>query len=204
MAAADSDSPLVRSAADLLEHWNHDFDNGSRAALLFESWAGKFAGPQFMGMENFINPWSIEDPFNTPNGIKDGARAVEMLAEAARDTIARYGSLDRPFGDVSRFHWGDTDLPGNGGFGNLGIFRVITWSPLQANQRTPLHGETYISVVEFSKPLKAMGLMSYGESSQPGSKHQSDELSLLSEKKLRPIWRTRTEVLEHAEDRKVF
>ena len=203
-AASTSDSPVVQGAVHLLETWDHSYDNDSRAALLFESWAGKFAGPQFLGMENYANPWSLRDPLNTPNGIKDRAQAVAMLEAATRETQTQFGALDRPFGDVSRFHWGDTNLPGNGGFGNMGIFRVITWSPLAHGERIPLHGETYISAVEFSKPVKAMGLMSYGESSQPASSHLGDELTLLSQKKLRPVWRARADVLEHAEDQMTF
>ena len=203
-AAADSDHPLVQKAVALLKDWDHFYNNDSRAALLFETWAGKFAGPQFLGTSNFTNTWTLSDPLNTPNGIKDPAKAVAMLEAAAQETIAKYGSLDRPFGEVSRFHLGTTNVPGNGGFGNIGIFRVITWSPLKNGERIPLHGETYISMIEFSKPMKAMGLMTYGESSQPGSKHMGDQLPLLSKKQLRLVWLTRAEVEQHMEDKKTF
>jgi acyl-homoserine-lactone acylase len=203
-AAANSDHPLVQEAAALLKGWDHAYDNDSRAALLFETWAGKFAGPQFLDTDNFTHPWGLSDPLNTPNGIKDPAKAVAMLEAAAQETIANYGSLDRAFGDVSRFHLGDTNVPGNGGFGNIGIFRVITWSALKNGERTPLHGETYISLIEFSKPMKAMGLLTYGESSQPGSRHSGDQLALLSKEQLRPIWLTRTEVEEHMEEKKSY
>ena len=203
-AAKHSDRPLVREAAALLEAWNHDYDKDSRAALLFETWAGMFAGPQFSDDGAFAAPWSLQDALATPKGIRDPAKAVDLLEEAARATIAAYGRLDRPFGDVSRFRLANTDVPGNGGFGNLGIFRVITWSPMHDGERTPVAGETYVSVVEFSTPVKAMGLLSYGESSQPGSTHRGDQLELLSQKKLRPIWLTRPEVDAHAEARRRF
>jgi acyl-homoserine-lactone acylase len=198
-AAADSTSPLVRSAAALLGSWNHEYNNDSRAALLFEAWAAKFSGSQFLGMDHFAQAWDLSDPLQTPRGIKDPQEAVTLLEAAARETIAAYGSLDRPFGDVSRFHLGDIDLPGNGGYGNLGIFRVITWGPMKQGQRTPVHGETYISLIEFSRPMKAMGLLAYGQSSQPGSKHRGDQLALLSKKQLRPIWLTRADIEQHKE-----
>jgi acyl-homoserine-lactone acylase len=67
-----------------------------------------------------------------------------------------------------------------------------------------LHGETYISMIEFSKPMKAMGLLTYGESSQYGSKHMGDQLDLLSKEQLRPIWLTRAEVERHSEAKKSF
>ena len=203
-AAANSNDPLVQKSTALLKGWDHYYNNDSRAALLFETWAGKFAGAQFLGLNNFTNTWTLSDPLNTPSGIKDPAKAVDMLKVAAQETIAKYGSLDRPFGEVSRFHWGTYNLPGNGGFGNIGIFRVITWSPLKDGERIPIHGETYISMIEFSKPMKAMGIMTYGQSSQPRSKHIGDQLPLLSEKKLRPIWLTRADVEHHKEQEKSF
>jgi acyl-homoserine-lactone acylase len=203
-ATASSDGNLVQQAAAVLRHWDHFYNNDSRGALLFETWAAKFAGPAFSQTANFKNPFTLNDPLNTPNGLKDPAAAVAMLEAAAQETIAKYGSLDRPWGEVNRFHIGDVDLPGNGGHGNTGSFRTINWTTGKDGERVPLHGETYISMVEFSKPMKAMGIVTYGESSQPGSKHNGDELQLLSNKQLRPLWRTRAEVEQHMEERKTF
>jgi len=203
-AAAGSTDPLVQKAVALLQGWDHRYDDNSRPALLFETWAGKFMGPQFTTEANFAAPWTLTDPWHTPDGFKDPAKAVAMLADAAKDTIAKYGSLDRPFGEVSRFHLGAYNEPGNGGFGNIGIFRVITWSPLKNGERIPLHGETYISMIEFSKPMKAMGMLTYGESSQPGAKHMGDQLPLLSKEQMRPIWLTRAEVDAHKEAAMTF
>jgi len=44
-------------------------------------------------------------------------------------------------------------------------------------------------------------LLSYGNATQPGSKHVGDQLPLLSEKKLRPAWLTKAEVMQHLEER---
>jgi acyl-homoserine-lactone acylase len=203
-AAADSQDPLVQQSVMLLKGWNRRYDDESRAALLFETWASKFMGPQFTSEANFAKPWSLDDDFHTPDGLKDSAKAVEMLAAAAKETITKYGSLDRPFGEVSRFKLGAYDEPGNGGYGNIGIFRVITWSPLKNRVRTPLHGETYISMIEFTKPMKAMGILTYGESDQPGAKHMGDQLPLLSKEQLRPEWLTRADILAHKESSMIF
>jgi acyl-homoserine-lactone acylase len=75
---------------------------------------------------------------------------------------------------------------------------------LKDGERTPVHGETWVSMIEFSTPMKAMGLMSYGNSTQPGSKHRSDQLEYLSRKELRTLWRTRGEVEKHLEERYSF
>ena len=137
-------------------------------------------------------------------GLKDPAAAVAMLKEAVAKTKQLYGAIDRPFGEVSRFHIGDVSVPANGGFGNTGVFRTITWGPMKNGERTPVHGETWVSMVEFGTPMKAVGLMSYGNSSQPGSRHNSDQLQLLADKKFRTLWISRADVEGHLEEKTAF
>jgi acyl-homoserine-lactone acylase len=115
-----------------------------------------------------------------------------------------YGSLDVPWGQVMRLQFGGLDLPGNGGFGNLGIFRVITYGADHGATRSQTAGETYIAAVEFSNPIKAKVLLSYGNSSQPGSPHQTDQLPLVARKELRTAWRTRADVMANLESQVKF
>lgn len=205
VAAAGGDpDPEVQQAVALLDAWDRRDEADSRAALLFETWAGKFAGGAFASEANYKVKWSPDDPVGTPSGIADPAAAVEMLKAAIVEAKAKYGAIDRPFGEVSRFHIDDVNLPGNGGFGNTGVFRTITWGPLKNGERTPFHGETWVSLVEFSTPIKAVGLMSYGNASQPGSPHRSDQLQHLSDKTFRTLWTTRAEVEQHVEARTPF
>ena len=42
--------------------------------------------------------------------------------------------------------------------------------------------------------MRAQVLMTYGNSSQPGSPHQADQLPLLAKKQLRTAWLTKAEV----------
>ncbi len=200
VAEADPD-PEVKAAAALLKAWDRETVGESRAALLFETWAGKFAPNNFTSQAGFKTKWSPEAPIDTPTGIADPAKAVSLLKEAIAETKAKYGAIDRPFGEVSRFHIDKVNLPGNGGFGNTGIFRTITWGPLKNGERTPVHGETWVSLVEFSTPIKAVGLMSYGNASQPGSPHRADQLKHLSDKTLRTLWTTRAEIEQNLEAR---
>lgn len=200
-AASGSDDPEVRDAASVLKAWDRTLNAEARGALLFEAWARKFAGPNYLSDANYRVRWDPEKPIDTPSGLKDSAQAVAMLKAAAQEAKASYGALDRPFGEVSRFALNDVDLPGNGGFGNLGVFHVITWGPLKDGKRTPVHGETWMSMVEFSTPLKAVGLMSYGNSTQPGSPHRSDQLKFLSDKTFRTLWTTRQEVEKNVRER---
>lgn len=207
LEAARQSSPegTLLEAVELLEGWDRHFNADSRGALLFEEWARQFAPSNFTNQENYAVPFSMDDPLNTPRGLRDPAGAVEMLRRAAALTIERYGALDRPLGDVSRFILDDVDVPGHGGYGNLGIFRVHTWSPLDGSgRRTPQHGETWVSLVEFSDPVRAIGLMSYGNSRQPGSPHHSDQLEMLSRNEFRTLWLQRDEVEDNTVTRTIF
>ncbi len=200
VAAAEADPDAeVRAAATLLKGWDRETVADSRAALLFETWANRFAPNNFTSLANYKVKWSPDRPVDTPSGIADPAKAVAMLKDAIAEMKAKYGAIDRPFGEVSRFAIDNVDLPGNGGFGNTGIFRTITWGALKDGKRTPQHGETWVSLVEFSTPIKAVGMMSYGAASQPGSPHRGDQLKHLSDKTLRTLWTTRAQVEQNLE-----
>lgn len=62
-------------------------------------------------------------------------------------------------------------------------------------------GDMIVMAVEFGRPVRASVLTSYGNSSQPGSRHQTDQLPLLSDVKLRPALLTRAEVVVNLESR---
>ena len=193
-AAADPD-PGMQAAVRLLAAWDRDYTAGNRAGLLFEEWARLFAGPTDTGVANYAVPFDPARATSTPSGIRDKPAAVEMLRKAIASATARYGAIDRVFGEVSRLQLGDVDLPGDGHVGGLGPFRVLTWGALDARgQRMPQHGETWMAMIEFSTPVKAYGLMSYGNARQPGSPHRSDQLGLLARREFRPLWLQRAEV----------
>jgi acyl-homoserine-lactone acylase len=186
----------------LLSAWDHDYTKDNRAGLLFEEWARLFAGPAFTGVANYAVPFDPARATSTPSGLKDPAAGVQMLRTAMANTRAKYGAIDRVFGEVSRFKLGDVDVPGDGHVGGLGPFRVLTWGPLDASgHRYPQHGETWIGLIEFTTPVKAYGLMAYGNSRQPGSAHRSDQLGLLSQHGLRELWLQRAQVEAHTESR---
>jgi acyl-homoserine-lactone acylase len=204
-AAAGSTDPEVMAARDLLAGWDNRFEADSRAAILFEEWAKRFAGPGLGDQSNFVRRWTLEDPVNTPAGIRDQAEAVAMLKAAAQAVTARHGRLDPAYGEVSRFAAGEAaSAPGHGGLGGLGLFRTITWGPWKDGRRVPAAGETWVNLIEFSTPLKAIATMSYGNASQPGSPHRSDQLGLLSEKRFRTLWLTKAEVEANLERRDVY
>jgi acyl-homoserine-lactone acylase len=196
--ASDTD---MQAAAKLLADWNHDYDSSNRAGLLFEEWARLFAGRYFGDESGYAQPFDPARATTTPTGLRDSAAALGLLRQAITITKAKYDAIDRVYGEVSRFRIDGVDLPGDGNAGGLGPVRVITWTaPDAKGHRTPIHGETWVALIEFSTPIKAYGLMSYGNARQPGTKHHSDQLEMLAKHQLRELWLQRSQVEAHAEE----
>jgi acyl-homoserine-lactone acylase len=201
---AHSQSERVRDAAKVLQGWDRHTDAESRGALLFLYWAQKFMGAAMADQSRFAVPYAMRDPLSTPRGLKNPQEAVTFLDEAAAQMQKDFGALDTRWGDVMKYRHRNLELPANGGFGNLGIFRVITFGPMKDRKRAPIHGETFVLCVEFAKTPRAYAVMSYGNSSQPETPHAEDQLEWMTRKALRPVWRTRAEVMKNLEQRDRF
>ncbi|MEM7581561.1 MAG: penicillin acylase family protein, partial [Cyanobacteria bacterium P01_A01_bin.80] len=190
---------LAQLAATVLEKWDRQANTDSRGAVLFASWAQELDFDK-----TFSQSWMEDSPQTTPDGLANPQDAVKLLETAATKVQKVYGKLDVAWGEVFRLKYGNVNLPGNGGDGDLGIFRVVNFAPSENGQFQPVAGDSYVAAIEFSKPVRAMALMSYGNSSQRGSRHSVDQLQLFAEKKLRPVWRTKKDIKAHLETRQVF
>ncbi len=198
-AARKQGGELARRAADVLEAWDRQANADSKGAVLFASWVEE------MDLDKaFSIPWSEDSPRTTPDGLADPKDAVAKLEAAAASVEKAYGALDVPWGNVFRLKYGNVDLPANGGVDKLGIFRVLRFAPASEGRFQPVHGDSYVAAIEFSQPVRAMALTSYGNATQPGSPHVGDQLQMFANKQLRPVWRTRQDILAHLEERKEF
>ena len=202
IAAADkSDSTEAKAAAAVLRTWDRQAENNSRGALLFQLFANKFLAK---GSAGFAVRQDYREPLTTPRGLADPAAAVGMLEQAAMQARALYGSLDARWGDFMRLKRGATDLPANGATGALGAFRVLQYAPASQAKQAAVMGDTFVALVEFTSPPHAQVLLSYGNSSQPGSPHAEDQLPFLSKKQMRTAWRERKDVEANLESKDEF
>jgi acyl-homoserine-lactone acylase len=201
-AARKHGGSLAQQAADVLETWDRKTDADTRGALLFQAFIEDYWA--LVGSRFFAVPWDAESPLDTPNGIADPAAAATALETASRKVEARYGALDVPWGEVHRFRRGDVDLPANGFTDPYGVFRNAWFAEAEDGRLVATGGDTYVAAIEFSDPVRAMAVLGYGNSSQPGSPHLSDQLEFLARKELRPVWRTREEIEAHLSLRTTF
>ncbi len=189
---------LGNQAAKVLEAWDRKADAESRGAVLFAAWA------RSMPANWFATPWNENSPLTTPDGLADAAGAVKVLGAAANTVKLLYGSLDVTWGEVARLRYSKEDLPASGGPGEFGIFRVIDLFPGMGGRFQQFAGDSYIAAIEFSEPVRAKVLTTYGNATQPSSSHVGDQLPLYARNELRSVWRTRKEIEAHLESRKVF
>ena len=198
-AARRLSGELGRQAADVLEAWDRKADANSRGAVLFAVWA------RMMPESNwFATRWNENSALTTPDGLADAAGAVKVLEAAATTVRLLYGTLDVPWGQVARLRYGNVDLPASGGPGLFGIFQVVDLAPASGGGFQQVAGDTYIAAVEFSNPIRAKVLTTYGNATQQGNPHIGDQLPLYARNELRSVWRTRKEIEAHLESRKVF
>jgi acyl-homoserine-lactone acylase len=184
-ALSESGSETALEAASILASWDRRADPESVGAALFFNWAVKM-NPN--DLSNYALPWDEADPRNTPDGLADPQRMVELLETVAGEMRQQYGRLDVKWGEVHRIRYNGRDLPGNGAPGALGVFRVAGGGPPSDGVRAIGGGDSWVGVIEFGDKPQARVLLSYGNSTQPGSPHYGDQLELFSRQKLRAAW----------------
>ncbi|MEG4631197.1 acylase [Microcoleus sp. AR_TQ3_B6] len=193
--AARQGSAQARRAAEVLATWDRKVDADSRGAVLFAFWKNAMDADGL-----FAKPWSEDAPLTTPDGLANPAEAVRVLSATATKVEVTYGALDVAWGEVFRLP-GEANLPANGADGALGVFRSVWSAPRKDNRFQAVAGDSFVAAIEFSNPVKAMALNSYGNASQPGSPHAGDQLQLFSRKELRPVWRSRSDIEAHLSSR---
>lgn len=200
-AVARYGDPGARRAMTILERWDRTADAASRGGVLFAEWVRAASGE---GGIPFAVAWDEARPRDTPDGLADPKAAAAALSRAEETVRTAYGAADVAWGDVYRLRRDGVDLPGNGGNSDLGIFRVTEYDDAEDGRRQAVGGDSYVAAVEFATPVRARTLIGYGNWSQPGSKHRTDQLGLYSRKELKPAWLTRADVEAHLERREVF
>lgn len=188
----------INQASAVLEAWDKQTDSSSKGAVLFASWFDK------LKPEMYAAAWDIKQPVSTPNGFKDDQQVLLLFKAAIDEVQQKYGSLDVAWGDVYRFRRNGNDYPANGGPGQYGIFRTIHYTEESPPKKTAYFGDSYVAVTEFGPKVRAKVSLSYGNASEGGAQPITDQLKMMSDKKLREALLDKKEVLKHLESREVY
>jgi acyl-homoserine-lactone acylase len=199
-AASTARDQELKNAVRVLKNWDRTADNASRGSVLFKTWVDDMNFP-----DDFALQWNERSPTQLPEGLKDPTMAVHRLFGAAKEVKEKFGRLDVFWGEVFRLKRDSIDLPANGAPGDpYGVFRTSYYRPDDNNQQSLIAGDTYVAIIEFGDSIQAEGVIGYGNFSQPGSPHRTDQLQLYSDKKLRPILFYRHNVEAHVVETTTF
>lgn len=194
--AAASPDDEARRAADVLARWDRTADAPSRGGVLFVEWWSQYRQRR-APRPPFAVTWNINAPRATPAGVADTALAVAALASAADSVRRIYGRLDVAWGDVYRLRRDTVDLPASGAAGDLGVFRNVGFEESGRGTYEAVGGTSFVAAIEFSDPVRARTMVTYGNASRTGSRHRVDQLPLFAAKQFKTAWLTRAEVEAH-------
>tara|TARA_Y100000758_G_scaffold292604_1_gene247985 strand:+ start:1383 stop:3461 length:2079 start_codon:yes stop_codon:yes gene_type:complete len=199
-----SDDIDVIEPGKVLSSWDRHTNVESKGAVLFKAWVDSM---RFLHNKDelFQIGWQEKKAMSTPIGLNSNIDYLGPLKSASKAIKNTYGRLDIAWGDVYRLVQDGVDLPANGGPGDpYGLFRVTGYMPIEGKRLRAIGGDSYQAIIEFGDKPRAMALVSYGNASQKGSKHRTDQLKFYSEKKLRPVWLDKKEINQHLEQREIL
>jgi acyl-homoserine-lactone acylase len=135
---------------------------------------------------------------------------VDAIVRVAERLRARWGSIDVPWGLLSRHQ---RPLPGatvaldstrpslavGAALGSLGsIFTFNTAPNATMDPRLGTSGNSFVKVVEFTAAPRAMSILNYGQRGDPASPHWFDQAVLYAARQFKPAWWSREEVAANA------
>jgi acyl-homoserine-lactone acylase len=204
--AVEDPSADLKTGLKILQAWDNTTAADSRGGMLFQRFWDEYSKAV---KQPFAVAWDRKRPAKTPYGLSDGALAVKHLEEAVRFTRKTYGAADVKWGDVNRIRLGDVDLPATGADGKYGLFHVVVCMPVPGGKRVvgtvapgkPMvgGGDGFTFAVEFSKPPRAYTLLAYGETSNPASKHSTDQAALFAKGQYKPARFTEEDIKANLE-----
>jgi acyl-homoserine-lactone acylase len=189
----------VAAALELLRRWDNTSAPDSRGGVLFAAWWQRYSPlSERERLPTFAFAWSETDPLKTPRGLADPARAAKAFAEAVSETAKRFGRWDVAWGEAHRLRRGDVDVPIGGGSGQLGHFRVLTFSRDKDGKNVANGGDGWVLAVEFADEPRAYSVLAYGESAKPDSPWHADQAAMFARGEMKPVRFNASDVDRHA------
>ncbi|MET9503793.1 penicillin acylase family protein [Streptomyces sp. NPDC006622] len=173
----------VSGACGVLAAWDHKADTGSRGALLFDRFWRRFPAAR-----QWKVPFSAADPVGTPRTLDtDVPGFTTALADAVAELRAAGIPLDAPLGAHQFVVRGGARLPVPGGTESLGVWNKVesVWDPAGGGYTEVTTGSSYLQAVGWDggRCPVARTLLTYSQSSDPGSRHYDDQTRLFSAEK---------------------
>ncbi|MFD9336986.1 penicillin acylase family protein [Streptomyces sp. NPDC060028] len=185
--ASDGSTVDVSAACGVLAGWDRTADSGSRGALLFDRLWRRLTS-NTAAKDLWLVPFSAADPVRTPRTLNQAAPGIgRALADTALEFAAAGIALDAPLGEHQFVVRGGQRLPVGGGPEALGVWNKIEapWNAAAGGYPEVVHGSSHIQAVGWDggRCPVARTLLTYGQSSNPGSPYYADQTRLFSQER---------------------
>lgn len=194
----DQTDPEMRAASTVLSVWDRADRADSRGAVLFHEWWNRARKIKSL----YQVPFDPTDPVHTPHGLKVSDPQVAQaslaaLREAVRAMRTSGFALDVALKDVQTVSTANGRWAAPGGDEREGVLNRIDVDELTTEGYRPISGTTYIQMVGFTDTAPhALGLLIYGQSSNPKSPFYYDQLPAFSKSELFLLPFTEAEITE--------
>ncbi|MFJ8539528.1 penicillin acylase family protein [Streptomyces sp. NPDC093591] len=184
---SDGKAVDVTEACSVLAAWDRTMDTGSRGALLFDRFWRKLTS-QVPAAQRWKVPFSAADPVRTPNTLNTAAPGFAVaLADTVAELRAAGIALDSRLGEHQFVVRNGQRIAVPGGTEGLGVWNKIepVWDQVRGGYAEVTTGSSHIQAVGWNggRCPVARTLLTYSQSSNPGSPHFSDQTRLFSGEK---------------------
>jgi acyl-homoserine-lactone acylase len=194
--STSADAKELAAELETLRSWDARAGAGSQGATLFELWWTEYAKT---ARPVFAEAWIPSRPIDTPRGIGDPAAAVTAFVSAVKEMRKANLPPTVAWGETHRFRQQGVDLPMSGASGSLGAFRVVEYRKDPDGKQRAVFGDSYVLAVEFGKRPRAFSVLAYSQSSDPKSRHYSDQANLFVNANWKSTYFAEDELAQHLE-----
>lgn len=171
----------ITAACPVIAAWDLHDDLDSMGAHLFREFA---SGPA--GTRNYLVPFDVNDPVNTPRGLVTSSNpgVLQALATGVQRLRDAGVALDARLGDIQFVTRNGERIPIPGGTNASGLLNIIgaPFSASGGGYPNVTSGSSWIQATEFTDdgPV-SRGILTYSQSINPSSPHYSDMTELFSQ-----------------------
>lgn len=177
-------------ACRVLREWNMRNDLDAKGAVLWQRFVTRLTGALPLALPGgllgpFATAFDYRDAVNTPGGLNPlNPLAISAFQQAISDLQGAGLPLDATLRQGQAVTRRGERIPIPGGPHASGVFNVVTptWDPKRGYTEV-IHGSSFIQAVHLKPGCPEIRtLLTYGESTNPGSVHSSDQTKLFSRK----------------------